>query len=110
MKPKQKSSNTTSILLGALALSLIAYFVFGTGEPLSQRTFLESELIGGSHQALPQIDPELVGVFTLLKDVRFDLAIFEREDFRGLVNYRDDVPEQPVGKSNPFSPLVGTGL
>lgn len=91
-------------------MSLIAYFVFGAGEPLSQRTFIESELVGGSYQALPQIDPELVGVFNLLKNVRFDLAIFERDDFRGLINYRDDVPEQPVGKSNPFSSFGATGL
>lgn len=44
----------------------------------------------------------------LLDSIEFDTSIFEDARFRSFESFSEPVPDQPVGRENPFAPAAGT--
>lgn len=93
------------LMAGIVALALagsVAYFGF----------FAKSDsgaLL--SSQATPEttaVSRELLSTLSDLKRLKLDNSLFTDPAFLSLVDFRVDIPLQPVGRDNPFAPLGST--
>lgn len=106
---QQKSSKKSIIIVVVIIiLALIAYFYFsGTPSDSSSSTL--------DMQSPESKDAEVAGarVLSLLNQInslKIDTAIFNDPTYKSLVDYSVEIPEQNVGRPNPFAPLSGTVL
>lgn len=105
MQQKKSSSKGTIItmtIIIIIALGLYFYYK-GTPEkdPLSSLDAVDTENLE---------DANLMGsrVLTLLNQInalKIDGSIFESTVYKSLVDYTITIPEQPVGRANPFAPI-----
>ncbi len=91
------------IALVVAALLFAGYFFYlkdeigGTGDtPInrSQKTMRSAE----------EETQELLERLTVLNNIKIDDKIFEDERFRLLVDFRQDLGKEPIGRTNPFAP------
>jgi|GEM_PF-2032425 len=96
---------------GALAgvfLLVGLYFVYvnfiqGTGnDPILTSTQVAG--VGGTAAG-----QEIIGILEELKDISLDTSLFENEFFNALVDRREAIEGESVGRSNPFDP-IGFGI
>ncbi len=104
MKEK-KSSN--KLIIGMIIMVLVVFlaYFYSRGTPTTDG----DSLLEGS------IDPETVEaqiagerVLTLLNQLnslKLDTSIFENKSYRSLVDYTIAIPEQNIGRANPFAPV-----
>lgn len=87
------------IAFGIAVLLWVGYMVFiqrddqlvTSSDPASSQAALESQ--------------EFLRLLQLLESVRVDGAIFSDQRFRSLIDLRQEIPGEPVGRENPFAPL-----
>lgn len=89
------------IVIGAIVL-VGAYFAFFSGSGSS--TLLSSN--SGSSET-SKISQELLVTIGDLKAINLDTKIFSDPAYQSLVDFHVDIPLQPIGRDNPFAPLVG---
>lgn len=86
-------------ILAIVALFIVAMFVFNV--------FFKSETISvPSELAASKIGNDLLKLHDDLKKVTFDQKIFSSPGFLYLTDFSVNVPEQPVGRPNPFN-IIG---
>ena len=96
-------SSLVKNLLIALALAVflwIGYAVFIQKD--------KEELVSESDptsSVAAQESQEFLTRLQLLRTVDVEGTIFSEPRFRSLVDYRQDIPSEPVGRRNPFAPL-----
>ncbi len=88
------------ILIGGVVL-VGGYFAFFSGGGSS------TLLTASSGTQTSQVSKELLATIGDLKSITLDTSIFTDTAFLSLVDFHVDIPLQPVGRSNPFSPLIG---
>lgn len=101
MKPQKNSKKTLIVAIIAVVVLAIIYFYFsgGTVSPDAAGSLQsQSATVAGTR------------VFSLLnqiKSLHIDTKIFERPEYKTLVDYSVAIPELPVGRPNPFAPIPG---
>lgn len=101
MKPQKNSKKTLIITIIAVVVLAIVYFYFSGGAVTPDATSTlqsQSATVAGTR------------VFSLLnqiKSLHIDTTIFDRAEYKTLVDYSVDIPELPVGRPNPFAPIPG---
>ena len=95
-------SNKT-LIIGALVALLVVYGIWMYSGSGTTQAPLTAEPTSSSAAGA-----DLLIALTNLQAVKLDSSIFLDPVFRSLSDFGVDIPSQPVGRSNPFSPLVGT--
>ncbi len=96
-----KENKGLSLVIGAAVLGTFAYFIFFAGDDSAQ---LLTETTATSTS---QVSRELLETLADLRSIKLDNSIFDDQAFLSLVDFRVDIPLQPVGRDNPFAPLRG---
>lgn len=106
MQQQSSSKKTIIILAVIIVLALIIYFYFsGTPNDSASSTLAEQP-------SQESVDAEIAGarVLSLLNQIsalKIDAAFFEDPTYKSLVDYSIEIPEQNIGRPNPFAPLSG---
>ncbi|MEK7464069.1 MAG: hypothetical protein AAB610_03050 [Patescibacteria group bacterium] len=107
MQKQQSSKKTFFIVAIIIILALGAYFYFKGTPDSSSTSSLEAQ------DSPTSIDAQAVGtrVLSLLNQInslKIDASIFDSAVYNSLVDYTITIPEQNVGRSNPFAPISGS--
>lgn len=86
------------IIAIVVVLVMVAYRFLVVREP-------EPDLVGTS---TPEVGRELLALLVSLQSISLDGEIFERSDFRSLRDFGVAIPEESLGRRNPFAP-IGVG-
>lgn len=100
-KPSSKKSWIITIIV--IIAAVIAYFYVEGGKPLPGTSSL-------SVVDNPEVNQESTKVFNLLnqiKGLRIDPTLFQDPGYKTLRDYSVPIPQDDVGRSNPFAPIPG---
>ena len=91
------------IIIGLVAVIVlfVLYSMFFAEEPQGE------ELLVSSNQTVQAqiVGNEIVAALNQIQTLKLSRDIFEDPVFRSLIDRSIPIPEEPVGKSNPFSPI-----
>jgi hypothetical protein len=90
-----------TILIGILVI-LAAFFVY---RYYSGRDTATGPLSATSEQPAEAIDGGLLKTLLELKSISIDTEFFKDGWFTGLKDFSKPLPQQPVGRRNPFAPI-----
>lgn len=101
---KTSSKKTIIIFIVIIVLSILGYFYY-----VGSNTVPDSNLLVEQNSTV-SAETQLAGsrVLSLLGQVyslNIDKSIFESVVFKSLVDYTIEIPEQNVGRLNPFAPI-----
>ena len=86
----------------AVIVGVGAYFAYSAGKT-------DELLTATSSTPTSQVSQELLITLGDLRSIKLDDSIFSDPVFLSLVDFGIDIPLQPVGRDNPFSPLRASG-
>jgi hypothetical protein len=97
-----RENKMLALILIAAVLFVGGYFAFFSGSG-------SSALLSSSSGTSPtsQVSTELLATISDLKGITLNNKLFTDDAFVSLVDFHVDIPLQPVGRSNPFAPLIG---
>lgn len=78
-----------------------AYFYF-QGSNSDTQSLLES-VDGGSEAS--QAEARLLGLLSDLREIDLDQSLFESEAFTSREDFSIELPDEPIGRNNPFLPI-----
>lgn len=92
--------------------AVVIIVVLGVGGYFAYRSSSNEALLSstGTATETSQVSRELLLTISDLKTITLDNSIFTDEAFVSLVDFRVDIPLQPVGRDNPFAPLGPRGV
>ena len=88
------------VIIIIIVLGLVYYFYFGNN-PVDTSAVLGPQQIATS--TMSSSDQFLITLKSL-KRINLDGSIFDNPTFTGLQDFSTNLPDQPVGRINPFSP------
>ena len=107
---QQSSSKGTVIVLIIIIIITLSLFFYFKGKP-TDNSISSLEVLGGqtdadSAQAKVASDKVII-LLNQINALKIDGAIFKSAVYKSLVDYTVAVPEQNVGRPNPFAPVGG---
>lgn len=104
----QKSSKKPLIaLIVIVVLALGAYFYFkGTPDASSTSSLdTQSSPLSADAQAT---SIRVLSLLNQINSLKIDASIFDSAVYKSLLDYTIEIPEQNVGRPNPFAPISGS--
>jgi hypothetical protein len=105
MQNNNPSKGIYIILIVIVAVTLGLFFYF-QGTPVDADSSLSSAESPESVEAQEAANRVLV-LLNEIRSLKIDDSIFKSLVFQSLVDYEIGIPEQPVGRVNPFAPISG---
>ena len=100
---KPKSKGTAIALVVIVIIALLLYFYFKGSPDTDSASSLESSNAEGLEDA-QVIGSRVLPLLNQINALKIDASVFNSAVYKSLVDYTIAIPEQPVGRSNPFSP------
>ena len=102
----QKSSTKNWIIIGVvIVVAAGAYFFFMGGSPTSSGTL---QATGGDATGL--VGTQVLSLLNQIRTLRIDSALFKDPAYLSLHDFSVTIPQQNVGRANPFAPIPGMPL
>ena len=99
--PHKTSKLTYLVLvLGVLVAALVYFYISGNKTPES----LTLQALDNANQVA---GVKVLNLLNEINSLKIDGAVFNDSSYRTLRDYTVEIPELPVGRSNPFSPVPG---
>ena len=91
--------------------AVVIVVVLGVGGYFAYKSGGSDELLTSTATSTPtsKVSRELLLTLSDLRSLTLDNSIFSDAAFMSLVDFRVDIPLQPVGRDNPFAPLSSGG-
>lgn len=106
MQQKSPSKGTFIALIAIVGISLLIYFYYKGTPNDSSTSSIETTGTAESYDA--KIASErVISLLNEIKSLKIDPSIFNSAVYKSLVDYSITVPEQFVGRVNPFEPIGG---
>lgn len=96
-----KTNLKNILIFGGLLVAIVvgySYFFSGDGSDAPLVATTPAQTTAGG---------DLLGLLLNLRSLRLDDSVFSNPVFRRLTNFGVEIPEEPLGRSNPFAPLPG---
>jgi ABC-type cobalt transport system substrate-binding protein len=100
---KQGSKKNIIIIIVIVLLAVIVYFYFKGGEQPA-----------GSDNLVQAVDPEfsqrsekLLALLAQVQGIKIDSQFFKSPMYQSFVDHSVQIPEQEVGRDDPFAPIPG---
>jgi hypothetical protein len=107
MQQKSPSKGTFIALIIIVIVSLLLYFYY-KGAPSDSSTS-SIETVGTPESSDAQAaSARVIALLNQISSLKIDPAIFNSAVYKSLVDYSITIPEQPVGRVNPFAPTAGS--
>jgi len=102
-------SKTTFIALAVIVVVALGIFFYTKGTPVDSTSSLDIATVGDSQG---YVDAQLVSdrILVLLNEIdnlEIDTSLFESSVYKSLTDYTITIPEESVGRTNPFAPVGG---
>ncbi len=95
------SSKTFIVIIVALGVAGLAWYGLTSGGTDST-SLLDTQTVGDG-----AVDKELVSTLLALRSIKLDGNILSQPAFKGLKDFSTEIVAEPIGRPNPFAPLVG---
>jgi hypothetical protein len=103
-----KSSKKVLIIIIAIVVVAIGYYLYSSGDSevavdqdsslvTQSADFGETQIVGA----------RVLSLLNQISSLNIDDSIFQSAAYKSLVDYTISIPEQNVGRQNPFAPLPG---
>lgn len=66
----------------------------------------EDELLADTLRSNSAVGREFIALLNELRSLKLDSAIFDSPAFKNLSDFGIDIPAEPIGNPNPFSPAL----
>jgi hypothetical protein len=102
-------SNTTFIALAIIVVVALAIFFYTKGTPTDSTSSLDTAVAGGS-QGYADAQSASDRILVLLNEIdnlKINDSLFKSAAYKSLTDYSISVPEENVGRKNPFAPVGG---
>ncbi|MES3030894.1 MAG: hypothetical protein V4697_00595 [Patescibacteria group bacterium] len=100
---KTYSKKNTFIFIAILLIGAGAFFYF-KGSPADTASSLSAS--GGPESAeVTAVGTRVLSLLNQINSLKIDTSIFNSVVYRSLVDYTITIPEQNVGRPNPFAPI-----
>ncbi|MDO8430661.1 MAG: hypothetical protein Q7S72_01555 [Candidatus Taylorbacteria bacterium] len=103
---KNTPSKTTFIALAVIVAIALGLFFYFQGDPTDADSSLETLGTPESLEA-QEAGTRVLSLLNKIRSLKIDDSIFKSAVYKSLVDYSITVPEQSVGRANPFAPLSG---
>jgi len=90
-------------ILIAIALSCILYLGYVYLAPAAEDAALVPS--GGAAGADLAVDRELLTLLSDIRQIKLDASLFTNPVFQSLEDYGQTIPNEAVGRANPFAPI-----
>ncbi|MDQ5893438.1 MAG: hypothetical protein QG640_450 [Patescibacteria group bacterium] len=107
MQNQQSSKKTFFIVIIIIILALAAYFYFKGSPDDSSVSSLEADNSPTSADA-QAVGTRVLSLLNQINSLKIDSSIFDSAVYKSLVDYTITIPEQNVGRPNPFAPISGS--
>lgn len=102
----QNSKGTTIILIIIVLLSIMLFFYFKGKPNADSVSSLEETGTTESNDALAASN-RIVALLNQISSLEINDSIFKTPVYKSLVDYTVAIPEQNIGRPNPFAPIGG---
>lgn len=102
MKEKQSSNKTWIILIVIIATVLAIYF-YSAGKPSDPSSALDSNSPDTSEAQIS--GARILVLLNQIRSLNIDQSFFASPAFTSLTDYTIAIPDQNIGRSNPFAPI-----
>ena len=103
MQTQSSSKKGFFIVIILIVLGAGAYFYF-QGTPSDSASSLSSSATAESTDA-SAVGTRVLSLLNQINSLKIDTSIFNSLVYRSLVDYSITIPEQNVGRPNPFAPI-----
>ena len=101
----QKSSKKTVItIIIIVAISLIAYFYYQGMTPVSSVSLETTQATTDAQVAGSRV----LGLLNQIRSLKIDTSVLQDQVYMSLKDYSVPIPQENVGRQNPFAPLPGS--
>ncbi|MEI7463553.1 MAG: hypothetical protein WCK03_04145 [Candidatus Taylorbacteria bacterium] len=104
MNTKKSSKKTIIIIVVLIVASAIAYFYYESSNTVTN-SGLETTAETTDAQAA---GARVLSLLNQIKSIKIDTTVFKDPSYLSLRDYSVEIPQDNVGRSNPFAPLPGT--
>ena len=84
--------------------ALIYFYTMGT--PTDSSSLTQTNTAASAE--VQNVGSRVLVLLNQINSLKIDSSIFAGDAYRSLVDYSNTIPEQPVGRQNPFAPLPGS--
>ena len=106
MQKNTPSKATFISLIIIVVVALLLYF-YTKGEPTDSGSSLSTESSAESASA-QEASNRVIILLNKINSLNIDAKLFESAEYKSLVDYTIAIPDQPVGRPNPFAPIGST--
>jgi hypothetical protein len=101
MNNQKKSKKNMFIIIGMLAVAGIAYFYYSGSNSQTASSFNQTTDEGQQAGAM------VLNLLNQIQSLKIDNSLFKDPAYLTLQDYTVQIPEIPIGRTNPFAPLSG---
>ncbi len=87
------------IAIVLLAIGIAGFMYFG-------KSGTETSILISQNSKANSIGADILSALNQLDSLKLDESVFEDASFKTLVNFSRPIQSQPVGRNNPFAPVV----
>lgn len=87
------------VIGGLIILAFVAYSFFA---PKGNSGALTVQNVDPAQGVVEQ---ELLSLLLELRSIKLDVSLFADQRFQGLEDFSQDIVSEPIGRTNPFTPL-----
>jgi hypothetical protein len=100
---KTGSKKNIIIIIAIVILAVIVYFYFKGGEkPVDSDT-----LVQAVDPEFSQRSEKLLSLLAQVQSIKIDVQFFKSPLYQSFVDHSVEIPEQEVGRDDPFAPIPG---
>lgn len=88
-------------LVGVLLAGILIYYAFSGNIAISEDSLLMAQPEGEAASA------EVLNLLNQIQSLHIDASLFQSPAYQSLVDYTVPIPDQNVGRPNPFAPIPG---
>lgn len=108
MNTTQQSSSkkTFIILIVIIAIAALIYFyTLGDSAADPSSSLVQEDSASSETQA---VGARVLSLLNQISSLKIDASIFDSASYQSLVDYTIAIPEQNIGRPNPFAPIPGS--
>lgn len=106
MNQQAKSSKKTFLILIVIIVVAALIYFYTMGNPTDNSSLTRTDTAGSIEAQ--NVGSRVLVLLNQINSLKIDSSIFSSDAYRSLVDYSITIPEQPVGRPNPFAPLPGS--
>lgn len=100
---KQSSKKSIIIVIVVALVAGVGYFYY-SGSKGTDSASMTASTISADTQA---VGARILSLLNQIQNLKIDTTVFDDQKFKSLIDYTVAIPQQNVGRPNPFAPIPG---